>query len=84
MSSNSYTTICPVCQNDSLEVLESNRPYPTIDTWCRTCGFTTYTSKARESLEACNDNREEWWVEELLTQEQYDQYNDHPLFNDNL
>ena len=69
MSSNSYTTVCPVCEW-TLDVCESNRPYPSIDTWCRTCWFTTYTTRDRESLQTINDNRIEW-DEEPITEEEY-------------
>ena len=78
MSSNGYTAPCPVCWED-MDVCETDRPYPCIDCRCRTCGFTTYTIEARESLESCNSNREEWW-EELITQKEYDKRSNHDMF----
>ena len=83
MSSNSYTASCPVCEND-MDVCENNRPYPQTDCWCRVCWFATETVVYRESLEAINDNREEWWVEELITEKVYNERDDHPLFNNNI
>lgn len=79
MSSHSYTASCPVCYWD-MDVCESNRPFPQIDCWCRVCWFATATEVYRESLEAINDNREEWWVEELITEEEYKRYDWHEYF----
>lgn len=79
MSSNSYTASCPVCEND-MDVCENNRPFPQTDCRCRVCGFATDTNIYRESLEAINDNRDEWWVEDQITEEEYHKHDWHEYF----
>lgn len=79
MSSNCYSVDCPVCNWD-LDVLSSNRPYPRIDTRCRTCGFSSYTKIDRTGLDEINDNRDEWGFEEKITQKEYDKYNENDYF----
>ena len=79
MSSNSYTTLCPVCEN-TMDVCESNRPFPQIDCSCNHCGFSTFTEIDRQTLEEINENRYEWW-EELITEDEYNKHNWHEYFS---
>ncbi len=78
MSSNSYTTSCPVCEND-MDVCESNRPFPQIDCSCNHCGFSTYTNVSRQSLEEINSNRFDW-DEEPISEIKYHKYDKHEHF----
>lgn len=78
MSSNSYTTQCPVCEWN-MDVCESNRPFPQIDCSCNSCGFSTYTEVYRQTLEEINDNRFDW-DEALITEEEYNKHDWHEYF----
>lgn len=51
MSWHSYTATCPVCWEETLNVSSDSKPFDTIDSSCKNCGFYTYTSSARSSLE---------------------------------
>lgn len=80
MSSNSRTESCPVCWEDTLDCLQESRPLM-IETRCLHCGFSTSTIVWRSTLEDINANLDEDWFSEKVSQEEYDEYNNHYLFS---
>lgn len=79
MSSNWFTTRCPVCGQETLEVYENSKPFENVDTQCLNCGFATYTEIDRLSLIDINDMREDN-KQSPLTLEEYDKFSKHYLF----
>lgn len=90
MSNNSFTTICPICNEDSLNVNSENRPYNRIDSNCTNCWFYTYTKEWRSSLaEYLIDLEDEYvqgihWDTEFNKQEAIDKYNSFSKENFNI
>lgn len=58
MSSHSYTSTCPNCNNE-MNVSSSNRPYEQTSGDCSNCGFMFNTYGEYMSLESLNDRRQE-------------------------
>jgi hypothetical protein len=57
MSSHGYAGSCPVCQQGTLSINSTNSPFEMVDTQCNNCGFQSYTSIGRITLDEFIDNR---------------------------
>jgi len=60
MSSHSYDSVCPKC-NESMDSFSENRPYDMVDHECLNCGFYTENSEHMRSLEDLNDLRLDYY-----------------------
>ena len=57
MSSHSYSSTCPNCNND-MDSCSSNRPYENTTHWCPHCGFVVTAVADYMDLEELNDYRD--------------------------
>lgn len=79
MSWHWYTYPCPVCWED-MDVYEDSKPFPTANCRCNRCWFVSSNEIDRMSLSEVNDSRKDD-EKELMTQEEYDSYNDDSFFS---
>lgn len=65
MATNSYTSICPKCGNEDMNVVASNRPYDSVQGDCLNCGFYYYTVEAFMTLDEVNAQRADLELEPI-------------------
>ena len=60
MSSNSYDSVCPKC-NETMDSYSENRPYDMVEHECFNCGFYTRSTEGRYDLQELNEYREDYY-----------------------